>query len=168
MEQEILTADNAPFKNKGSLVIALQSQGLTDTHEPAEKEGGGWVGVPKTVKTAPSKPEKAKRIKCRIHRSNVDPDNRDLPISITVNTPHNKKVFWPGQEVELTESQLGVLKDAVEEVRITIPPESGVYESRDPVALAKSYYPNMSPEIDRATGQITMLSRIPNFIIETI
>ena len=42
---EIRKTDGEPFGNKGSLAIALKNQGLEDTYEMIEKEGG-FVGVP--------------------------------------------------------------------------------------------------------------------------
>jgi len=165
---EIRKEDGTPFGNKGSLVMALQRQELTDTYEMVEKEGG-WVGVKKTeCPPKETKPQKPKVTKCRVHRSNCDPDNRDMQISVTVNNAANKKVFWPGQEVELTDSQLGVLRDSVEEVKLVIPPESAVYSAKDPVAVARGYYPNMTAEVASATGIISMVSRIPNFIVEAV
>jgi len=159
--EEIRTAGGAEFGNKGTLAIALKQKGLTDTYEAIEKDGG-WVGIPKKGQ------KKEKLTKCSVHRTNCDPDNKDNPISITVNTANNKKVFWPGQEVELTDSQIGVLKNSVEEVKLTIPPESGVYESQNPIALARSYYPTMTPSVDQASGMIDMISRTPNYIIEAV
>lgn len=156
---EIRKADGEPFGNKGSLAIALKNQGIENTYEAIEKDGG-FIGVP-IVATK-------KLTKCRVHRSNVDPDNKDMVISLTVNSISNKKTFWPGEEVELTQSQISVLKDSVEEVRIEIPPESGIYSSKDPVSVAKAQNPGFSAEIDRATGLITLVQRVPNYIIEVV
>ena len=158
--EEIKKIDGTPFGNKGSLAIALKDKGLTATYDPVEK-AGGWSGV------AAEKP-KPKGIKCRVQRSNCDPDNRDMPISVTVNSIFNKKKFWPGEEVELTQAHINVLRDSIEEVRIPIPPESGIYSSKDPIALAKNFYPAMSPEVNPADNTITMTSRVPNYIVEVL
>lgn len=158
---EIRKSDGSVFGNKGSLAIALTQKGLTDSHDMVEKDDG-WVGIPKNAAT----PEKL--IKCRVHRSNCDPDNRDMPISITVNTISKKKVFWPGEEVLLTKSHINVLKDSVEENRILIPPESGIYASKDPIAVARNFYPAMRPEVNPSDNTISMISRIPNYIIELV
>lgn len=162
MNEEIRKIDGTPFGNKGSLAIALEQKKLTDTYEAVEKDGG-WVGVyfPKTE----SEP-KVKLIKCRVHRSNCDPDNKDMPISVTVNSISNKKTFWPGEEIELTQSHINVLKDSVEEVRLPIPPESGIYASKDPIAVAKNFFPSMTPEVNPVDNTITMISRTPNYIVE--
>lgn len=111
---------------------------------------------------------KPKSIKCRVYRANVDPDNKDMPISVTVNSLSNKKTFWPGEEVELSLSHVAVLKNSVEETRIQIPPESGIYASKDPVAVAKNFYPSMVPEVSQIDNTISMVSKIPNYIIETV
>jgi len=153
---EIRKGDGSPFGNKGPLVTAIKKQGAMKTHEVIEKDGG-FIAVLKKAK---------KLIKCRIHRSNCDPENRDMPISVTVNSSSNKKVFWPGQEIELSESHINVLKDSVEEFRIPIPSESGIYASKDPVTVARNSFPTMKAEINPADNMITMVSRIPNYIIE--
>jgi len=158
---EIRKSDGSVFGNKGSLAIALTQKGLTDSHDMVEKDDG-WVGIPKEA----VEPEKL--IKCRVHRSNCDPDNRDMPISVTVNSISNKKVFWPGEEVLLTKAHINVLKDSVEENRILIPPESGIYASKDPIAVARNFYPTMRPEVNPSDNTISMISRIPNYIIELV
>lgn len=150
--KNITKADGTPFGNKPSLVRALNEQGLTG-YDAIEKDGG-FIGV---------KPDK---IKCRIHRANCDPDNRDMPISVTVNNSSSKKVFWPGEEIELTQAHINVLKDSVEEVRISIPSESGIYASKDPVAVAKNQYPSMKAVVNPMNNMITMIRRIPNYVIE--
>ncbi len=164
--EDIKKIDGTLFGNKASLVAVLKQKGFEDTHEAIEKEDG-WVGV---IKPATKKPNasKEKLIKCRVHRTNCDPENKDMPISVTVNTANNKRVFWPGQEVELTASQIGVLKDSVQETSLPIPPESGIYDSQNPMALAKAYFPTMTPITDPVTGTINMVSRTPNYIVESI
>ena len=107
-----------------------------------------------------------KHTKVRVHRSNVDPDNKDTIISVCVNSPAERKRFWPGEEVKLTEAQIGVLKNSVEEVRFEIPSDSGIYQSKNPMATAKNSYPSMTPEQDQTTGVIIVTSRSPNYIIE--
>jgi hypothetical protein len=170
--EQILTTSGEAFGNKGSLIIALQQKGLAETYEPIEKEGGGWVGVPKKKEAEPlpvSKDKESslgKMVKCRVYRSNVDPDNRDMPISVTVNSIANKKTFWPGEEVLLSEAHINVLKDSVEESRIHIPAESGIYASKDPVAVARNFYPSMKAEVDPVDNTISMVSRVPNFLVE--
>jgi len=112
------------------------------------------------------RPKKYKTV--RVHRSNVDPDNRDLPISVCVNNPAERKRFWPGEEVKLTEAQINVLKTSVEEMRIEIPADSGIYQSKNPMVVARNSYPGMTPEQDQITGIIFMTTRTPNYIIEFV
>ena len=157
--EEITKEDGTAFGSKGSLAMVLKQKGLTDTYETVETTEG-FVGVPKRVKD--------KLIKCRVYRSNVDPDNRDMHISVTHNSLAHKKIFWPGEEVELTEGQINILKDSVEENRLFIPAESGIYASKDPIAVAKNFYPNMRAEVNPTDNTISMISRVPNFIVELV
>lgn len=182
MENEILTSTGKAFAKKAPLVAVLQHRGLKETHKPVEIEGRGWVGRPKGIESVEAMGEVAdppadekqpqkepvKLIRCKVFRSNVDPDNKDLPISIIVNEKSSKKVFMPGQEVELTQAHLNVLRDSVGENRLSIPPESGIYESANPTVLAKEFYPSMTPEVDPASGTITMVGRTPNYIVERL
>jgi hypothetical protein len=161
--EQILTKNGEPFGNKASLISALQQKGLVENYDAIEKDGG-WVGIPKVKKD--KEPPLGKVVKCRVYRSNVDPDNRDMPISVTVNSISNKKIFWPGEEVELSEAHINVLKDSVEETRIHIPPESGIYASKDPIAVARNFYPNMKAEVNPMDNTISMVSRVPNFLVE--
>jgi len=169
---DMIYNDGKPFEDKDSVLKALEEQGLSETYEPIQLEkGAGWAGVEKSAKKKPEKKVAFKDMPTKkyiIHRANVDPDNRDLPISITVNSINNKRMFWPGEEVELNESQIGVLKDSVEEVELEIPDESGIYESQNPVALVKSYYPSMRARRDPVTGRIVMTQRTPNYILELV
>ena len=162
--EEIRKLDGKPFGNKGSLAIALKEKGLTDTYETVERDGG-WVGIYMAEKATP---KKTLLIKCRVHRSNCDPDNKDMPISVTPNSISNRKTFWPGEEVELTQAHIDILKNSVEEVRLTIPPESGIYAAKDPIAVAKNFYPAMTAEVSQMDNTISMISRTPNYILEMI
>jgi hypothetical protein len=167
--EEIRREDGDVFKSKAPLAAALSQRGLTESYNIIEKEDG-FVAVPKEPGEITNKvvPKNKKVKKYRVHRSNCDPDNKDVLISVTFNTAANRMAFWPGEEVELTESQVNVLKNSVEEVRIVLPPESGVYSSENPLVVAKSFYPNMQAELDRSTNLITMVQRTPNYIIEEV
>ncbi|MBW2036426.1 MAG: hypothetical protein JRI41_02940 [Deltaproteobacteria bacterium] len=173
------------FHSKEACLDMIGQKGLHGLYEVIGHEGGGWVAVPKRPETTtqvakrsrPTRaPKKAKQkssslgklVKCRVYRSNVDPDNRDMPISVCVNSLANKKIFWPGEEVELHEAHINVLKDSVEETRILIPPESGVYASKDPLSVAQGFYPNMTGSINSMDNMITMTSRIPNYLVEVV
>lgn len=167
MEQEIRKNDGLPFTSKATLSSVLSKKGLIDQYDMVEKDGE-WIGVLITADSAQEPKPGEKLIKCRVYRSNCDPDNKDMPISVTVNSITNKKTFWPGEEVELSSSHIDVLKNSVEEVRIPIPPESGVYSSTNPIAVAKNFYPSMQAEVNPVDNTITMISRTPNYIIETV
>lgn len=108
-----------------------------------------------------------KIIKCKVHRTNTDPDNKDIPIVVNaVGSAIGRKVFAPGQIVDLNPTQIDILQNAIEEHEIPIADDSGIYESANPKRLAEQYYPGYSARIDTITGQITMVKRIPNYIIE--
>ena len=167
LESDVLTKEGKPFEKKGACVISLTNKKLRATHEPVAVPGG-FIG--RKVEDKPketSKPLKCD-IRCRVTKSNVDPDNANMPISVTVNDRKNKKQFLPGQEVALSEAHIDVLRNSAEENRLPIPEDSGIYESRDPMALAKNQYPGMLAEIDQHTGGIVMVRRTPNYIVEIL
>ena len=167
MEAQMIMMENGqPFSKKGALAMVLQKKGLEETYEAIEYEGGGWVGVPKKIET----PENDKSLtkKVRIYRSNVDPDNKDMRISVCANNPKNRKIFFPGQEVELTPTEISILKDAVEETQVFIPSNSGIYEAKDPESVARNQWPGMQPRRDPITNLIIMVKRVPKYIIEYV
>jgi len=169
-EQEIIKKSNGePFGKKGHAENALRLKKLTDSYKIVEYEGGGFVCVPKTSEeklVAKSAKPKTKRV--RIHRASGSPENKDLQISICVNNAKNRKKFFPGEEVELTQSEISVLRDSVEENALYIPPDSGIYAARDPLAIARNQYPGMTAKYDQVTGQIKMIKRTLNYIIEEV
>ncbi len=156
----ILKDDGTAFKTELAAKSAMTRQDIDDAHTIKPYKDGFAIFA---------KDEKViKMKKYRVHRSNVDPDNRDLIITVTANSIANRKVFWPGEEVELSSTQVDILKNSIEEIKLVIPPESGIYLTANPVTAAQSQYPDMSPEIDRSTNTISMVKRIPNYVIETI
>lgn len=163
MEQEIRKNDGLPFTTKAALSSVLAKKGIAEHYDMVE-EDGEWIG---TLNTG-SEAAKSELIKCRVYRSNVDPDNKDMPISVTVNNISNKKIFWPGEEVLLSQAHIDVLKNSIDSVRIPIPAESGIYSSANPEAVARNFYPSMMVERNRIDNTIIMTSKTPNFIIETI
>lgn len=113
-------------------------------------------------------PARKRRLKVIVHRLNVDDDNKDLPITINdLGDPNGRIVFSPGKPVELTQAQLNILKDSVEENEIVVPEGSGIYETSNPVQAAETNYPGFRATLDRETGQIILRRRTPNFMIET-
>ena len=91
MTANFLKEDGTAFGNKGVLMSLLKQKGLENKYDPEETKDG-WIGVLKKEAVVAEKP---KLIKCRVYRSNVDPDNRDMPISVTFNSISNKRTFWP-------------------------------------------------------------------------
>lgn len=167
LESDVLTKENRPFERKGACVIALTQKKLRATHEPVAVPGG-FIGrkVEEEIKE-PVKPLVCD-IKCRVTRTNIDPDNANMVITTTVNHRKNKREFLPGQEVLLSRAHVDVLRRSVEETKLYIQEDSGIYESRDPMAMARSQYPGMIAEICPLTGQIAMVRRVPNYIVEEI
>jgi len=115
-----------------------------------------------------TKKREAPRRKVRVHRNNVDQDNADMIISVCVNDAKNRKKFQPGEEIVLSKAEIETLRNSVEETRLYIPPDSGIYQAKDPLSVARNQYPGMRPELDRVTGQIVMVSRTPNYVIEYV
>lgn len=167
LESDVLTKEGKPYEKKGACVIALTQKKLRATHEPIAVPGG-YIGRKVEEKSKePIKPLVCD-IKCRVTRTNIDPDNTTLPITVILNDRKNKREFSPGQEVMLSRGDIDLLKNCVEETRLYIPLDSGIYEARDPLAMATSQYPDMIAEKDQLTGEIVMTRRIPNYIIEEL
>jgi len=167
LESDVLTKAGKPFEKKGACVIALTQKKLRATHEPVAVPGG-FIG--RKVEDKPKisiKPLKC-NIRCRVTRTNVDPDNANIPITVIVNDRKNKREFLPGQEVLLSKAHVDALRMSVEETRLVIPDDSGIYQSSDPMALARNQYPEMIPELDPMTGQIVMTRKISNYIVEQL
>ena len=172
--EDILNKDGNEFKMKAHIVNALSSRGLLDDYATLQTENGGFIGVPigdeRLAKQAEQESPKAKnkKIKCRVYRANCDEANRDQMIKITANGPRGRIVFLPGEEVSLTETQIGILRDSVLTNEIEIDPASGIYSARNPETAAKNQYPNMQIRRDPMNGRIVCHRNIPNFIIEKI
>ena len=172
----IKKSDGKPFSKKGHAVNALRLKGLSDTYEVIEYEGGGYVCIPKNddklttskeqVLPAVDKQPKTKKVK--IYRSSGAPENQDLVISVCVNNPKNRKKFYPGEEVELTITEIDVLRNSVEENALFIPPDSGIYQAKEPLSVARNQYPGMAAGYDHVTGLIKMVKRTPNYMIEEV
>ena len=116
-------------------------------------------------------PLRGERIKVRVHRSNVDPDNKDLPIKVNdlgMPPKEGKRMFAPGQIVELTRSQISILRDSVEETTIELPDGSGIYNAANPLKLAEDHFPGYTAQQSPTTGQILLTRRTPNYIIEPV
>jgi len=132
--------------------------------KPSQEMKTGKAAQMENLQRELKKPNRKRKV--RVHRSNVDPENRMTPISVNVIGAGQKKVFTPGTEVELFESQIQALRDAVEEHEIRVPPGSGVYESNDSKQTAERLYPGFFARVDPATATLIMTKREPNYIIE--
>ena len=115
-----------------------------------------------------AKEDKARFYKVKVHRANVEPENSSLPITVNpIGGPElgGKKVFNPGQPVELTVTQINILKTPVE-TEFIIPDSSGIYEERNPIQAARQQYPDFEFKHDRVTGSIIAHKSIPNYFVE--
>ena len=113
---------------------------------------------------------RVKWFKVKVHRANVEPENSMLPITVNViGSPAlgGKKVFSPGQTVELTAAQINVLKTPVE-TSFVIPDTSGIYEERNPIQAARQQYPDFEFKHDRVTGSIVASKSTPNYFVEHV
>lgn len=105
----------------------------------------------------------------RVHRNNVDPENKDLAITVNdLGSATGRRVFAPGQIVELSAVQIGILRDSVETIDIPIPHGSGIYDNADPRKSAESHFPGFQARINRDTGVVTVSKRTPNYVIEPV
>ncbi len=108
-------------------------------------------------------------IKCMVHRLNCDESNAKIPITVNaVGRMNGKKVFAPGEVVNLTQAQYNNLVDAVDEPEILIQEESGIYDSSDPMKAAQSRYPGFKIIKNPETGFITATKRDPHYSIERV
>ena len=169
---DVLTKDGKEFSLKAQVGAALKRQGLQDSYVIWETSRGGFIGIPnddprtKEDHSTPKERAPKKKQLCRVYRANCDEENRDWIIKVTANGPHERAVFKPGQEIELTETQINILKDSVVESRIEIPGDSGIYSAKNPEVAAKNMYPDFQVEKDPYTNLIAMTKRLPKYIIE--
>jgi len=154
-----------PFKTKKDATEALVNEGVFDEYDVVSADTGGYVGVKReakkeSVRERPIKNESpdvdlmTTMKKVRVHRASGDEDNRDVQISVCVNSAKNRRVFYPGEEVELSLAQIAVLRNSVEETKLVIAPDSGIYEAKNPEAMARNHYPGMTLRRDKTTGLI--------------
>jgi len=114
----------------------------------------------------------AEKVKCRVNRLNVHPENADLPIIVNILADKSKgggrRVFNPGQVVELTRAQIESLRNAVEETDFPLSDQSGIHESKDPLQMAKNLYPGLKPIRNPETGEIRMIRNRRNYSVEIL
>ena len=122
-----------------------------------------------TVYRPEDDPARRKKIRCRVHRSNVDPENKDLLITVNdAGVSNGKREFSPGQIVTLTQVQIDILRDSVETSEIVIPDGSGIYEQSNPKKAAESMYPGFQAAINPVDGTVVVRKYTPNYIIEPV
>lgn len=127
--------------------------------------------APAAVKTTEKEINPRKIIKkVRVHRLNVDESNKELIITVNDlgDTRHGKKEFIPGQEVELTQAQINILRAAVERQEITLDTYSGVHTESNPLMAAEKQFPGFKAHYDRHTGSVIVVKETPNYSIETV
>lgn len=101
-----------------------------------------------------------------VNRLNVDTKNQNLIVTVNDLGAHNgRKSFYPGQEVELSQVHINILKDAAERINLEIPPSSGIYESADPVKAARAQYPGFSVNQNKTSGVVSIERVQPNYSI---
>lgn len=104
-----------------------------------------------------------------VNRLNVDTENQDLEIVVNDLGGHNgRKAFSPGQEVDLTLVQIGILKDAVERHHIDIGPDSGVYSESNPLNAARQQFPGFTIKQHPISGMLFAEKRRPNYSITEV
>ena len=119
-----------------------------------------------TEKKYPVKSSRDKTYKVKVYRR--DKLNETMPITVCHNDSHNKKEFMSGAEVELTQSEIDILKDARIEHRFDLPDNSGIYEASNPLFEAQKQNPGMEAKIDHRTGSIYLQKSEPIYIIQTV
>ena len=101
---------------------------------------------------------------CEVHRLNCERENADLPISVTV-IGKKRRVFNPGDRVALYGYHIGVLRNAVEDTQIELPPESAIYEESNPIAKAEMNFPGFRARLNSEDGSITLVKRLPLYSV---
>lgn len=111
----------------------------------------------------PLKKDGSRMRRVKVHRTD---ENRHAPITVYVNEPKNKREFFPGQAVELSEQLIEALKLAREESMIEIPENSGIYEAENPRLEAQAQNPGWDVETDFSTGTLYLKRSSPRYVIE--
>ena len=109
-------------------------------------------------------------IRCRVHRTNCAEENTMIPITVNPCSQKlgGKKIFMPGDEVELTPTQFNILKSAVEPHDLIIPSDSGIYNSADPFKSARDNYPGYTIRRDPNDGRLHATMDVSNYIVERL
>jgi len=115
--------------------------------------------------TSPLKRDWSKKKKVKVWRMD---ENKNEPIRLCVNDRSNRKVFWPGQEVILTEGEIQALRDSVQPKRIEVPEDSEIYQQPDPRLAAMQRNPGWDAEYDLLQGVVYLTSSNPLYVIQEI
>lgn len=91
-----------------------------------------------------------------------------IPVNDLGDQKHGRAICWPNQETILSTVQIGILKDAVERVSVSVPEGSGIYEELDPLKAAKTQFPGFNARWNHNTGTIELAKERPRFAINII
>lgn len=101
-----------------------------------------------------------------VHWMNAAEGNQNQEITVNdLGMENGRKSFYPGQEIDLTMTQIGILKDAVERMRVDIPIGSGAYESDNPIRIVQQQYPGFQVKRRTSDGMIYAERIKPNYSI---
>lgn len=112
-----------------------------------------------------------KRFVCKVqHLMAESKSERDMPIPVNDlgDHAHGKAICYPGKEVVLSQVQINILEDAIEQVEMTLPDNSGVHEEANPLAAAEKLYPSFKARRNRHTGAIVIYKHDPRFSVITL
>lgn len=127
------------------------------------------TSAPAAVKAEVETDPRKQKYKVIVNRLNVAEGNQDLVIVVNdLGVVNGRISFYPGQEVELTQVQIDILKEAVEVNHIDIPPGSGVYSSVDPVAAVQAAHPGFVVKRNHRTGGLFAEKVRPNYSINIV
>lgn len=130
---------------------------IKPSFEPAGNTGGK---KPKqNLDDVEIQPGQVKRFRVKVQRLGGDEENRKNPIQVNTGRVETggKRVFYPGETVELTSTQIELLKNSKQQTDVEIPDhggESGIYNAKNPVEAAKLEWPGYTIRLDPETGAL--------------
>jgi hypothetical protein len=104
---------------------------------------------------------------CIVHRVNTEKENADFPIIVSL-VGKKRRVVSPGEKARLFGYHILILRDSVNETEISVPSESAVYESKDPLKAAEQNFPGFRAIRNEDDGTITLLRHSPRYSVEVI
>ncbi len=117
----------------------------------------------------PKDPEglRKRMVKCKVVWSEAYGEDRyilPIPVNDMDGSRKPPKHIMPDTLVELTEVEVRILEQAVSDVQIPIPMNSGIMRASDPVKFAKDYYPGFEIEgVD--FGRYYAVRKVPRFYV---